>query len=177
MNKLALIDRDGTLIVDKHYLSDPDQVELIKGIPAALKKLENSGYKIIVVTNQSGIGRGYFSQGDMEAVNVKMIQLLKNEDAKVDAIYFCPHSPDDNCQCRKPGLGMVEEAMRDFDGDRSKSITIGDKCADVRLGQDMGGIGILVKTGYGEKTIQKNDCKPDFILDSLTDIQQFLDQL
>ena len=108
MIKYLFADRDGTLIVDKHYLSDPAQVELFPGVAKALKLLQNNGIKTLVVTNQSGIGRGYFSEQDFLACQQALAKLLRLENAELLDYAFCPHAPEDACICRKPSLGMWE---------------------------------------------------------------------
>jgi D,D-heptose 1,7-bisphosphate phosphatase len=158
INKVAalLVDRDGTLIVDKDYMSDPDQIEFIEGGIAALKKGISRGYKIVIVSNQSGVARGKFTIDIVEKINRRILELLAKEGVDIGAIYFCPHYKNGKvpeytkiCQCRKPSPGMPEEAAGDLGIDLRKSWVIGDKLDDVKLGIAMGGKSILVRTGYG----------------------------
>ena len=149
MRGFVFLDRDGTLIVEKHYLSDPAQVELIGGVAAALRRLRENGYGVAVITNQSGVGRGYFSPERLEAVHSRIRDLLAAEGARLDGIYVCPHTPDAGCACRKPASGLIEMAARDHQFDRQRSFIIGDKSCDIECGKHAGMVSILVRTGYG----------------------------
>ena len=122
--KAVFLDRDGTIIEEVNFLSNPDQVNLFTGTFEALRSLKDAGYLIIVVTNQSGVGRGFFSEDDVHAVHARIQELTKDA---VDAFYFCPHLPDDGCECRKPGDGMMRQAAMEFGIDLTKSWIIGDK--------------------------------------------------
>ncbi|HOK05277.1 MAG TPA: D-glycero-beta-D-manno-heptose 1,7-bisphosphate 7-phosphatase [Victivallales bacterium] len=134
MNKAVFLDRDNTIIFDKGYLSNPDEVKLISGVTPALKKLSEAGFLLIIVTNQSGIGRGYFSKEQMNLVNQKILQMLEKENIHIEKIYFCPHTPSENCECRKPKPGLILKAARELKIDISKSIMIGDKTSDLEAG-------------------------------------------
>jgi D-glycero-D-manno-heptose 1,7-bisphosphate phosphatase len=147
----VFIDRDGTLIVERNYLSDPDLVELEPHAIAGMKRLVELKIPLIVVTNQSGIGRGYFTIADAEAVNGRVAELLRQEGIEFDRWYICPHGPDSTCDCRKPATGMALAAKHDFDIDLARSVVIGDNKSDVELGVRMGGRGLLVLTGHGRK--------------------------
>lgn len=149
--RFVLIDRDGTLNVDKHYLSDPAQLELIPGAAEAVRRLNQAGLGVCVLTNQSGIARGYFDMARLEAIHRRMAELLAAEGAHVDGVYLCPHGPDDDCDCRKPLPGMVERAVAEHGFDPSRAFMIGDKKADVELGRGVGATAILVRTGYGRQ--------------------------
>jgi histidinol-phosphate phosphatase family protein len=154
-----LVDRDGTVIENKHYLADPEGVELIDGAAAALKQAQNLGYRIVVVSNQSGVARGYHTIDDVERVNARMLELLSAEGASVDAVYYCPHHERKAtvsqfhvvCDCRKPGGGMGEAASLDLGIDLRKSVVVGDSRADIGLGRVLGARPILVRTGHGAK--------------------------
>lgn len=165
--RFVLLDRDGTLNVEKEYLSDPDQLELLPGVPRALLRLRQLGFGLIVVTNQSGIGRGYFTAADVERIHAKLRRMLAAEGAAVDAIYMCPHSPDQPCSCRKPGTGMVDQAVAEWGFDPRQSFMIGDKAVDIELGHAVGGRSILVRTGWGTESEKAGDCSPDIIVDDL----------
>ncbi|MCK4307528.1 HAD-IIIA family hydrolase [candidate division WOR-3 bacterium] len=160
MNRAVFMDRDGTVIREKNYTTDPKEVKLLPTSASAIKLLKNEGFKILVVTNQSGVGRGYFSLGDLHRVNERILELLKTEGTCVDKVYFCPHSPEDNCECRKPKPGMVNQAKKEFDIDLKQSYVIGDRPEDIELGKRAGLQTILVLTGYGKDVLKLS--KPDF---------------
>lgn len=153
--RFVLIDRDGTLNVEKNYLSDPDQLELIPGSGAALRELKRLGFGIAVITNQSGIARGYFDMERLEQVHARLRSLLEAEGAAIDGLYLCPHGPGDDCACRKPLPGMVGQAVAEHGFDPARAFVIGDKEADVELGLGVGATTILVRTGYGTRTEAK----------------------
>jgi D-glycero-D-manno-heptose 1,7-bisphosphate phosphatase len=138
LKKAIFLDRDNTLIKDDGYIHEPEKVELLRGVPEGLKLLREKGYLLIVVSNQSGIGRGYFQEKDFHAVNERLQELLKPYDVQIDDFFFCPHHPDDNCNCRKPKTGMVEKAVKKWNIDVSKSFVVGDKEIDVMLALNAG---------------------------------------
>jgi len=148
--RFVLIDRDGTINVEKHYLSDPDQLQLIDGVGPALRRLGHAGYGIAIITNQSGIARGYFNLERLEQIHDRLKAMLAAEGVAIDGIYICPHGPDDDCDCRKPLPGMADQAMQDHGFDPKLSTVIGDKEVDVELGQAIGATTFLVRTGHGE---------------------------
>jgi histidinol-phosphate phosphatase family protein len=145
------LDRDGTVIFDKNYLSSPEQVKLYSYAADSINKLYAAGFKVIIVTNQSGVARGIFTEEELQKIHERLVSLLKKAGAKIDAIYYCPHIDEDFCSCRKPKPGMVLKAAKDFNIDLKKSYTIGDTVRDYLLGYNTGGKGILVLTGHGKK--------------------------
>lgn len=149
MTPAIFLDRDGTLIVEKHHLADPAGVELEPGVVGGLERLARHGLPFVVVTNQSGIGRGYHSEDAARAVNARVAELLAEQGLAVAGWYLCPHAPEVACRCRKPRPGMAEDAARDLGLTLPGSIVIGDKRADVELAHAIGGTGILVTTGHG----------------------------
>lgn len=163
LSPALLVDRDGTLIVNKHYSADPEQVELIDGSVEALRLARQQGYKIIVVSNQSGVARGYFRYEDVERVNARVRELLAQHGVGIDAIYFCPHHARDGtvleyaipCDCRKPAPGMAEKAALEHGLDLRRSVVIGDSMADYDLGRVVGARSVLVCTGYGASVVEK----------------------
>ncbi|MBL7100346.1 MAG: D-glycero-beta-D-manno-heptose 1,7-bisphosphate 7-phosphatase [Nanoarchaeota archaeon] len=167
MHKAVFIDRDGVVNKDLGtYVTTPDEFVLIPGTIEAFKKLYKSDFKIIIVTNQSGIGKGFYTEKDVEAVHGKMHELLAKEAVKLDGVYYCPHHPHACCICRKPEVGMLEKAIEEHDIDPKKSFLIGDKTSDIKAGNDMGCKTFLVETGYGGKD-KKYDVKPDFTVSDL----------
>lgn len=172
--KYILLDRDGTIIVDKHYLSDPEGVELFPNTAQGLKAMQDAGYKLLVTTNQSGIGRGYYSETDMHAVNERMAELLAEYGVEFKAVYFCPHAPDQDCDCRKPAPGMFDQAIAEFGINPEECYVIGDKLCDVELGIARKAKSILVRTGKGLKEEPKCVGKADYIADDLLDAAEFI---
>ncbi|MCX5779131.1 MAG: HAD family hydrolase [Elusimicrobia bacterium] len=165
-NKAVFVDRDGTLIHERHYLSRVKDIRLFSCAVPALKKLRDAGFKIIMVTNQSGIGRGYLTEKKLLQIHVHLNKLLSAAGVPLDGVYYCPHHPDVACGCRKPKLGMVEQARKRFSIDLKRSFTIGDHAADVKLGQAMGGGAIFVLTGHGREEYPKltaKGAKPDHV--------------
>ena len=141
------IDRDDTIIIDKGYLSDPAGVEFPNGSIAGLKRLRDAGYGIILITNQSGIGRGYFTEDDLAAVHRRLIELLAAEGLSLAGIYYCPHAPEANCNCRKPKTGLLEAACKDFDIDLKSTAMFGDSKVDVQLAKNFGITAIQITNG------------------------------
>jgi D-glycero-D-manno-heptose 1,7-bisphosphate phosphatase len=147
----VFLDRDGTIIDDIGYLADPAGISFYPGVPEALKRLQDRGYLLVVITNQSGIGRGYFNEETALWLNLTMVRLLKEKGVALAAIYYCPHHPEDNCRCRKPELLMVQRAQCDLDIDPNRSWVVGDLDKDVKTGLKAGVRPILVGTGKTEK--------------------------
>jgi len=146
-----LLDRDGTLIQECHYLSDPDKVELIPGVVEPMRRLCARGIRFFLVTNQSGIGRGYFSQADYQAVQERLRALLEDEGITLAGEAFCPHAPDESCPCRKPNIGMWNKLQSRYHLDPQHCVMIGDKRADISFGHNASLYTILVLTGHGSK--------------------------
>jgi histidinol-phosphate phosphatase family protein len=143
---VAFLDRDGTLIRDAHYLRDPAQVELLAGVPDALRKLGDAGYATVVVTNQSGIARGLLSEQDYVAVRARLDALLHDEGITLTASYHCPHHPEFSgpCECRKPGTALYRRAAAEHSLDLSRSVAFGDRWRDIAPALALGGRGVLV---------------------------------
>lgn len=140
------LDRDGTIITDEHYLNDPDRVRLMPGAATSIALANSYGVPVVIITNQSGIGRGMISQAQYDAVAARLIETLASEGARIDATYFCPDLPDVPIEdsCRKPGIGMYQRAAADHALDMARSAYIGDKWRDVQPALTAGGLGILV---------------------------------
>ena len=149
VRRAAFLDRDGTIIVDKSYLSDPEGVVFEKDTVAGMQALIALGYLLIVVTNQSGVGRGMYTLDMVHAVNERVSALLSLHGVNITAWYICPHVAEDDCECRKPRPGLILRAKTDFDIDLQSSVVIGDKISDVQLGRAVMARSILVQTGYG----------------------------
>lgn len=146
----AFLDRDGTLIRDTGYLSDPAGVELLPGAADAVRWLNRRGVPVVVVTNQSGIGRGYYDEGDFRAVQSEVERRLARRGARVDLARHCPHPPEAGCECRKPGLGMHRRAARRLGVDLEHALYAGDRPSDVRPAARTGGTGLLLASEGAE---------------------------
>lgn len=155
MNKAVFIDRDGTINVEKEYLYQIADFEFIPGVPEAIKMLNHAGFLVIVVSNQSGIARGYYTEDDVDNLHRHINRMLENSGAQVDAWLYCPHHPAGRgsyalpCDCRKPSPGMLKEAALRYNIDLTCSVMIGDKKVDIDAGLSAGCSSILVRTGYG----------------------------
>jgi D-glycero-D-manno-heptose 1,7-bisphosphate phosphatase len=147
------LDRDGTVIVEREYLADPQGVAFVPGAEEAIRRLTEAGLVVVVVTNQSGIARGLYTEEDYHSVARRLDELLARASAPVDATYYCPHHPDCTgpCDCRKPSTGMYRTAARDLGLDLAGSFYVGDRLKDVLPALELGGKGILVRTGYGRE--------------------------
>jgi D-glycero-D-manno-heptose 1,7-bisphosphate phosphatase len=163
------LDRDGTLMRDVDYCGDPGQVEVFPGAAEALRQLKAHGYKLIIVTNQSGIARGYFNESDYRAVEAEFLRQLGEE--LIDATYFCPDPPDQCSLRRKPAPGMIFEAQGDHHLDLTRSYLIGDKASDIECGRNGGIRTILVQTGYGSREL---DSRADWIARDLAEATEII---
>ena len=160
----VFIDRDGTLIEEVNFLSRVEDLRLFDFTAEAISRLKDAGFLVIVITNQSGIGRGIFEEAAMHAIHDEIQASLPHG---IDGFYHCPHRPDEECTCRKPGLGMIEAACGDFDIDLDRSWMVGDKRIDVEAGFNAGICTAMVMTGYGAKQINDLERKPDVVADNL----------
>lgn len=151
--RAVFLDRDGTLIEEKEYLSDPEGVSIVPGTFEALRTLRAAGLALVVVTNQSGISRGYYTENDYRAVAARLDRILVAAGVGVDDTRFCPHHPDTTgpCDCRKPATGLYRAAAAELGIDLAASYYVGDKLSDVLAAVELGGQGILVRTGYGRE--------------------------
>jgi heptosyltransferase-2 len=140
----VFLDRDGTLNYDPGYLKVAVDLKLLAGVGPALARLKRAGARLVVVTNQSGVGRGIVTLKDLEAIHARLQGLLEQEGAGLDAIYFCPHHPNDGCRCRKPNVGMVERAVSELQLDLRRSYLIGDHSRDIQLANRVGAKAILL---------------------------------
>jgi histidinol-phosphate phosphatase family protein len=174
----AFLDRDGTLVVEREYLDDPAGIELLPGVAGALQNLRAAGFALIVVSNQSGVGRGLFPLVRVHEVMARLRVALRERGVELDAIYVCPHRPDEGCSCRKPGTGLLERAADDQQIALASSVMIGDKRIDAAAGQRAGGAGVLLKTGYGrEEALAAADPAeraPDYVGADLADAARWI---
>jgi D-glycero-D-manno-heptose 1,7-bisphosphate phosphatase len=151
--RLALIDRDGTIIVDKVYLRDPDGIEFAPGAIEGLRLLRDAGFALVLITNQSGIARGYFDAATLERIHDRLQSMLAAKGLRLEAIYVCPHGPDDGCDCRKPAPGMVKRAMRDLGFGPHQAVVIGDSDVDMGAAAAAGVTGVRVAAASGAASI------------------------
>lgn len=164
--RFVLLDRDGTLIAERNYLARVEDVELLPGTTEGLRLLHQAGLGLAVLTNQSGLGRGYFDWAALNAVHAHLTQLLANAGVTLDGIYVCPHTPDDDCDCRKPQPGLALRAAVELHFDPAASIVIGDKPCDIELGRRIGAATFLVRTGYGA-IWEREGLQADYIVDDV----------
>ncbi|MHA3770142.1 D-glycero-alpha-D-manno-heptose-1,7-bisphosphate 7-phosphatase [Verrucomicrobiota bacterium sgz303538] len=170
LSPAVFLDRDGTLMEEVEYCRDPEKVRLLPGVPEGLARLKEAGFRCIIITNQSGIGRGWITMPEYEAVHARLLELLNK--GLIDATYFCPDAPGTPCECRKPAPGMVLSAARDLGLDLSRSWFVGDKDSDVGCGRNAGTRTILVQTGYGKNL---GDTGADFVAeDFATAVERIL---
>ena len=180
MNKAIFLDRDGTINVEKDYIYKSEDLVFEEGAIEALKTFKNLGYILIVVSNQSGIARGYFTEEDLKAFNNNMNEKLKEKSVEITEFYCCPHHPDGLaeykkvCDCRKPNNKMLEDAIKKYNIDREKSYMIGDKVSDIGAGLKSKLKTVLVKTGYGLKDMEKIDKNETLVCENLKDFSEIL---
>jgi D-glycero-D-manno-heptose 1,7-bisphosphate phosphatase len=175
--RFVLLDRDGTLIVERHYLSDPDQVELIQGAAEALRRLAARGLGLVIVTNQSGIGRGYFDAARLAEVHARLLRDLRAEGVELDGIYVCPHHPDERCACRKPRTGLALRAAAELGFEPGRAFVVGDMASDIGLGRALGATTLLVRTGHGAATLARGEAQPHHVVDDLGEAAQRIESL
>ena len=164
--RFVVLDRDGTIIEEREYLFRPEHVRLIPGAADALRELKRLGFGLVVITNQSGVGRGFFDQSELDRVHERLGQLLLQEGVRLDGMYVCPHKPEDDCLCRKPRLGLLQQAAAELGFRSENSIVIGDKDIDIDMGRRAGAMTFLVRTGYGAQF--ENSANADFVVDDLS---------
>jgi D-glycero-D-manno-heptose 1,7-bisphosphate phosphatase len=170
MRATVFLDRDGTINEEVGYLDDPDRLRLIPGAAEAIRLLNNAGILVIVVSNQAGVGRGYFSTATVEAIHRQLVKHLVEHGACIDAIYYCPHHPNEGCECRKPKAGMLLQAARKHVIDMRRAFIVGDKVSDLDAGRQVGCRTVLVLTGYGEQAREAFNnyiFQPDYISSNL----------
>jgi len=185
MNKAVFLDRDGTVNEEVGYMTDLGMLRLIPGAADAIRRLNEAGFKVVLVTNQSGVARGYFPESLVQEAHGLLGKMLAEHGARLDAVYYCPHHPTAGdteytmaCDCRKPGIGLIARAARELDIDLGRSYMIGDKWTDVEMGQRAGMKSVLVKTGFKEDdpgNIRPAHVKaPDFIAHDLAEAAEWI---
>ncbi|MDP3792421.1 MAG: HAD family hydrolase [bacterium] len=158
MSEFIFLDRDGTIIKDKPYMSNPKEIEFLPKAIIGLQKLRDAGYKFIIVSNQAGIARSFYSKNDAKKFNNKLVAKLNSHGIKIEKIYICPHHPDFTglCICRKPNTGMAETAASEFRIKLNKALYIGDKDCDIQLGKNCGGKTFLIDNDQYETSVEPN---------------------
>lgn len=152
--RFVLLDRDGTINEDVDHLLDPAQVRLIPGAAEAIRMLRDLGLGIVVVTNQSPVGRGWISMTELDAIHARLVDQLMRRGATIDGIYACPHGPEAGCACRKPATGLALRAAAEHGFDPSQSFVVGDHRGDMELGRALGATSILLLTGHGRQELE-----------------------
>ena len=168
----VFLDRDGTIAEEVGYLNHPSRCRIFPFAAAAIRRLNEAGLPVVVVSNQSGVGRGYFPESLVHSVNELMKKDLAATGARIDAVYYCPHTSADHCDCRKPRPGLLERAAHEHALDLSRSFVVGDRYGDIELARNVRARGILVRTGYGEGELAWHSSKwptqPDFVAEDLS---------
>lgn len=188
MDKVVFLDRDGTINEEMGYINHINRFKIYEFVPAAIRMINENGYKVVVITNQSGIARGYFDEDLLTRVHEKLRFTLAQAGARIDQIYYCPHHPTEgkgeyrkDCECRKPKTGMIDMAKEVFDIDMEHSIMIGDRFKDMEFGKKVGLKSIMVLTGYGlgEFTYQREfwPFQPDYICKNLYEAAKIIRDL
>jgi D-glycero-D-manno-heptose 1,7-bisphosphate phosphatase len=169
----VFLDRDGTISEEVGYLNHVSRFRILPRVAESIRRLNEAGLPVIVATNQSGVGRGYFPESLVHSVHELMAQQLGAAGARLQAIYCCPHTSTDGCECRKPGTGMLLRAAKEHAIDLQRSFVVGDRQSDIELARRVGACSILVRTGYGEGEYLWNSSKwlvqPHFVAADLAD--------
>lgn len=177
--RFVVLDRDGTVIIEKNHLTKVSEVELTPNAAKGITKFKELGLGIIIVTNQTVVGNKHISLEDLKLIHKRMLDLLSQEGAAIDGIYFCPHKTEDNCLCRKPKKQLIDKAAKKHNFDPKLCFVIGDNKTDIELGKNIGATTILVRTGYG-KQVEKEEINMDYVVDNLEDalpiIKKILEQ-
>jgi D-glycero-D-manno-heptose 1,7-bisphosphate phosphatase len=174
----VFLDRDGTVAEEAGYLNHISRFRMFPFAADAIRRLNDAGFPVMVVTNQSGVGRGYFPEALVDAVHELMTKQLAAAGARLEAIYYCPHTSADACESRKPKPGMLERAAREHALDLSRSFVVGDRYGDIELARNVGARSILVRTGYGEGELAWHASKwavqPDFVAQTLSEAADWI---
>ena len=185
MNRAVFLDRDGTINEEVGYLKSLDMLKVIPGAGAAIRLLNAAGFKVVIITNQSGVARGYFPESLVHEAHALLTATLRKDGATIDGIYYCPHHPTEGnskhtiqCDCRKPATGLMDRAARDLDIDLKQSFMVGDKWSDVELGQRAGAHCVLVRSGFAHddpgNVRPPHVHDPDFIAHTITEAAEWI---
>ena len=175
MARPVILDRDGTIVVDHGYLADPQQLRFLPGAAQGLRLLHGGGHPLIVVSNQSGVGRGLFTLEQLQRVHQRFAAMLKDSGVPLAGLYFCPHRPDAGCDCRKPNTALLRQAAAEVGFAPADAVVIGDKSSDVELGRRVGATTILVSADPVPSDGQL--ARPDYTVPNLIEAAQIIDRL
>jgi len=162
--RVIVLDRDGTIVIDRGYADHAASLEFVPGAAEGLRFLHASGYRLLVITNQSGVGRGLFPLERVHHMNARLEVMVRDAGARLERIYFCPHAPEVGCACRKPALGLLAQAAAELQFDPARAVVIGDKESDIEFGRRAGASTILIA---GERPLPTARFQPDFVVPDL----------
>jgi D-glycero-D-manno-heptose 1,7-bisphosphate phosphatase len=171
-DKVVILDRDGTIVIDRTYLADPAGLEFLPGAAEGLRSMHTQGYRLVVISNQSGVGRGLFSLETLQKMNSRLMEMVRASGAHLERIYFCPHRPEDLCSCRKPATKLMMDAASDLDFEPSGAVVIGDKDSDVEFGRRVGATTMLV--GSAATSGDARSGAPDYVVRDLREAASIL---
>jgi D-glycero-D-manno-heptose 1,7-bisphosphate phosphatase len=173
-DKVVVLDRDGTIVVDRDYLSDPAGLEFLPGAAQGLRAMYDDGYRLLVVTNQSGVGRGMFSLDALQKMNERLSEMVSEAGARLERIYFCPHRPDERCACRKPATQLLSDAASELGFEPSHAVVIGDKASDIEFGYNAGATTMLIAASQFTAQTQAGGVRPDYVVRDLSEAAELL---
>lgn len=183
VERVVLLDRDGTLVIDRDYLADPAGLEFLPGAAEALRRLHQRGYRLVIISNQSGVGRGLFSLERLHEIDARLSQMVREAGAELAGIYSCPHRPDENCACRKPKVELVRQAAQELQFDPAAAVMIGDRDSDIELGRRIGATTIrLAPEAASRRTLSSSassasSAAADHIASDLLEAVRIIEQL
>lgn len=175
--RFILLDRDGTIIVEKNYIINPEEIELLPESANGLRRMREMGFGLIIITNQSAVGRGMLDKRRLDQIHERMCNLLEKEGITIERVYYCPHQPGEACRCRKPGTALAELATQELGLNPRRSFVVGDKECDIVMGQRLGATTFLVLTGYGGITRAATSIRPDYIVSDLFQAAEIIGNL
>ena len=175
--RFVVLDRDGTINVDRHFLADPAGFELIGGAADGMRRLAQLGLGLVVVTNQSGVGRGIVDNDALAAIHDEMARQLEAVGVRLDGVYWCPHRPEDGCACRKPRTGLLERAAAELSFDPTEAFVVGDRPRDIEMGRAVGATTLLVRTGHGARFEREGRIRADHVVDDLREAAEVIGRL
>lgn len=170
--RAVFLDRDGTINEDVGYLNDPEGFVPIDGALEAIALLKGAGFKVVVITNQSGLSRGLIREEDLKAIHWRFLRMLGERGVTIDGLYYCPHLPEEGCNCRKPRTGLAERAIKELSIDPGSSYMIGDKVSDIELARNIGARAILVLTGCGRESLEALKGRDDLSFEIAEDLME-----